>query len=409
MSLINEVLRKLDQRPAGAESAAGQARLRAAGGDPKRRSAQFAALAVFLAGAGAGAAGWWIWAPASPSQSSADATAAPAEGAPAAPAGPGRQVAGGGQAEGPATAADREARDPSAGQGSSQPPLELEVPALPENKRVRAAPPPKPGGGGEGDAGPEVKKPRSGRLKVAVAQPAAPASDEARDGPQGAAGAAAASSRDHQAAAQVQVNVPDSWKRQHRAGELARAAYRDLAQRRYSRAVQRLTRARQLAPQRTDIINNLALAQWQAGQRSGAVATLTEGLRAHPDNPRMAGNLAHFLLRADGGVDRSEGARVLTDALQRQDRLALYALVGSLYRDLGRPRAAIQVYQRGIARKGDNWRLLLGLGLALEADGQPDPARRAYAQARKRLPDGRDDVRRSLEARLEALGADSGD
>ena len=141
--------------------------------------------------------------------------------------------------------------------------------------------------------------------------------------------ASARSSREGDTTPQVQVEVPDSWQQQRKAGELARSGYRALAEKRYGQAVERLSKARRLAPDRTDVINNLGLAQWQAGSPGKAIQTLTDGLGKYPDNPRMAQNLAHFLLRRGDEGDRETGVQALTNALEAQDRLPLYALVGA--------------------------------------------------------------------------------
>ncbi|MFB6259159.1 MAG: tetratricopeptide repeat protein, partial [Thiohalorhabdaceae bacterium] len=144
------------------------------------------------------------------------------------------------------------------------------------------------------------------------------------------------------------------------------------------------------------------------GSPGKAIQTLTDGLGKHPDNPRMAQNLAHFLLRRGDEGDRETGVQALTTALEAQDRLPLYALVGSLYRQMGQPRQAISIYRTGIARHGAHWRLLVGLGLALEADGQGASAAQVYRRARQELPEDQGKVRESVDARLEALPAADG-
>ncbi|MEF8793834.1 tetratricopeptide repeat protein [Thiohalorhabdus sp.] len=205
----------------------------------------------------------------------------------------------------------------------------------------------------------------------------------------------------------MRVEVPESWQQQRRAEELAGSGYRALAGERYREAVERLSEARRLVPERTDVANNLALAQWQAGSPEEAIRTLTGGLQEHPANPRMAQNLAHFLLRRDNESVREEGMKVLTRALEEQERLHLYALVGTLYRKMGRPPQAISIYRSGIARHGAHWRLLVGLGLALEADGQKARAAEVYRRVQKELPEGQRSLRKSVEARLEDLPAGS--
>ena len=421
MSLINEVLRKLDQHPRGGGSGSVSATLRAAPGagwGPGRRLTAVALL-VFLAGVGAGVAGWWAWQSEGPPRSAtADGGTPLAQEKPDAK--PARAAGGGRPAGGTAGArsADPQATGRSApGQREGDaPPLALDLPPLEgESARVQAAPPQASGPGPQA-ARPAadtatVKRPEPGRLKVALVPPE---EQGLRDPGQPAESPAAPRGPDRQADApasengRVRVEVPESWQRQKEAGELARSGYRALAAQRYAEAIERLGQARRLAPGRTDVINNLGLAQWQDGRRQAAIATLTDGLRAHPGDPRMARNLAHFLVRGDDLRDREAGAELLAQVLKRQDRLPLYALVGSLFRELGRPAEAIDVYRAGIARKGAHWRLLVGLGLALEADGQSAKAKEVYRRARGQVPAGHKEVRSSLDARLKALNAGRG-
>ena len=413
MSLINEVLRKLDQRP---PSPTGRAQappnLRAVSRGHWHPSGWVVSLAavVFLAGAGAGVAGWWLW---------SGADRAPGEGAPtnqeSADPGAGesnRTIAGVSATTDPQAQAD-------AGAGESAKPSEselaIELPPMSDGgARVEAAPPQQserpgalpPAPAGEGTA---LKHPAPGRLKVALVPPEERTlRGEGRTGQTGAEPEPNASVSSPGSQESVQVEVPRSWQQRQRAAQLARSGYQALGEQRYRTAVDQLSEAQRLAPARTDIINNLALAQWQVGARQEAVSTLTQGLRNHLDDPRMARNLAHFLLRAGDEVRRQEGAEVLTKALQRQDRLALFALVGSLYRDMGHPGEAIGIYRTGLARKGAHWRLLVGLGLALEGDGQPAKAAQVYRRALDSLPQDQGGVRKSLNARLEGLGADGG-
>jgi Flp pilus assembly protein TadD len=399
MSLINEVLRKLDQRPDSSGAGSGPPSLRAAPGTGHHLGRLAGvALVLFLAGAGAGVAGWWAW-----HQPEPEADPQPVAG----------QAAG-------ASSGEREA---SAQAGSGDPPdqdqpaeaarpLALELPPMKGEDRIKAvapeAPPPAPGKAKPAGSGVTVKRPDAGRLKIELVPPEEQFLADAGSGEPGPVTDAGEAGSGEPGAGRMQVEVPESWKRQRRAAELARAGYVALGKQRYREAVAKLSRSRELGPGRTDVINNLALAQWQAGDRRAAVATLMEGLRANPGDTRMARNLAHFLLRSEGGADRGAGAELLREGLAQYDQLALYALVGSLYRDMDRPQEAIGVYRSGLARKGPHWRLLVGLGLALEAHGQPDAARRVYERAREELPRGQTGVRSSIEARLESLPADGG-
>lgn len=428
MSLINEVLRKLDQGPNTPGAGQDTGHLRPAPGGGWEGPGRWAVLGavLFLAGVGAGFGGWWMWSArdSEPGSGGAGTVASSGErGGSAVPAADARDrdrerraaaEAGSGPGSG-AGPGDRNRVDPapeeqaSGEQPGQEAPLELEVPPLADKAaRVRATPPPRDSrAAAGGSARPPLKEPRADRLKVALVP-----EGEQRPEAGGTAGAAAASPAERNAesrrsgdAGRVRVQVPASWQEERRAAELARSGYRALADERYQAAIEHLERAQRLAPERTDIRNNLALAYWQSGDRGQALTTLIEGLRAHPGDRRMAQNLAHFLVKAGDNRYRSNGARVLATALKQQDRMSLYALLGNLYRHMGRPEEAVSVYRSGIARKGAHWRLLLGLGLALEDSGRTASARQVYQRARQGLPEGQERIRASLDARLEALAA----
>lgn len=429
MSLINEVLRKLDQEPGSPGSGPTPAQLQPARGGQGRSAGWVVLLAVgvFLAGAGAGGALWWLWLPpqeaseAGPSEAqqtqagrSAEIKVAQTEPAADRSEETSTEEAGEESAEGSEAEGGPSDGEPARETAADEPPLEVELPPMKEEtSRVRAEPPqPASSDQGKDPASVPVKRPRAGPLKVAlVPEPErrlASAGASVQE-PTESESPARAGGGEAGGDARMRVEVPDSWQRQRRAGELARSGYRALAGERYREAVEQLGEARRLAPDRTDVVNNLALAQWQAGSPGEAINTLTTGLRAHPDNPRIAQNLAHFLLRRGDAGDREGGVEALTTALEKQDRLPLYALVGSLYRKMGQPQEAISIYRSGIARNGAHWRLLVGLGLALEADGQGARAAKVYRRARDELPEGQSGVRASVEARLEGLPAGNGD
>jgi len=408
MSLINEVLRKLDQSPdTGGGPAPAQAHLRPAEGMDGHSLGRLVlpAVGLFLAGAAAGGMAWWAWwpaaTPAGQESANVQGSANVREKAKESPMAKGSPAGGSASPDansGPDASATKEQSGP--------PPLALEVPSLQEGRQKVQASPPEPVP--EKPAPPPVKRPRGRPLKVAMATEGKhrPQEAEASQDPRQADTSPPAKSATNEASTgRVRVNVPDSWQRKQRAAELARSGYRALAAERYREAAERLGEAHQLVPERADIINNLALAQWQAGKPGNAVGTLTEGLQIHPGDSRMASNLGHFLLRSSEDVGQESGLQALTSALKKQGRLPLYALVGSLYRKMGRTQQAVAVYRSGIARKGAHWRLLVGLGLALAADGRGTKAAQVYQRARQRIPEGQSDLRKSIDARLEALPA----
>jgi len=401
MSLINEVLRKLDQSPDTGGSTPAQAHLRPAVGGEGHSLGWWVllALGLFLAGVAAGGLAWWAWWPtATPADQASGNVREKVKEAPMAKGTPSGSSASPDAKTGADPAGSRERSGP--------PPLAVEVPSLQDGRQKVQATPPEPAP--EKPAPPPVKRPRGGPLKVAVetGAPNRPQETKASQSQSQAEASVTEKSPPREAGTgRIRVQVPDSWQRKQQAAELARSGYRALAAERYREAAEQLTKARKLAPGRPDIINNLALAQWQAGKPGNAVGTLTEGLQIHPGDSRMASNLGHFLLRSRESVGQEAGLRALTAALKKQERLPLYALVGSLYRKMGRPRQAVPVYRSGIARKGAHWRLLVGLGLALEDSGHGAKAAQVYHRARQRIPEGQAGLRKSIDARLEALPA----
>ena len=188
-----------------------------------------------------------------------------------------------------------------------------------------------------------------------------------------------------------------------RAAELSRSGLEALREGRFPEAVRSLEGSLEAVPRQADARNNLAVAQWRSGNRSAAVDTLIRGLERYPGSAPMAANLAHLLLREELQDRRKAGLVALTEAVERQDGIALYVRVGRLLAQMGRNEEAVAVYRQGMARKDSHWRLSAGLGLALEALGRSAEAREAYRRARQALPQGRTAWARALRARLGSL------
>jgi len=202
---------------------------------------------------------------------------------------------------------------------------------------------------------------------------------------------------------QVEVSVPREWQSRQRAQRLARQGFQALRSGRHAEASQQLAKAHDLAPDRPDVINNLGLARWRAGERSRALETFLQGVNAHPADVRLARNLSHLLRGSEGKGYREQGVKALSRALRQQDRLALYTALGELLHRMERYGEAVSVYRRGTARKGPHWRLLMGLGQALEEAGQPGKALSVYRQAEERLPAGERGAAERLAGRVQAL------
>ncbi|MFB6259160.1 MAG: hypothetical protein ABEJ96_11540, partial [Thiohalorhabdaceae bacterium] len=169
MSLINEVLRKLDQSPGAPGSGSTPSQLQPARGrEASSRWLGLLAVALFLVGAGAGSALWWFWYPGQGSPKSATAKDQAAKAEPAAKA---SAEAG---TEQPSRKAEKQPStsqgEASGGTGEGEPPLEMELPPMAEeNARIRAEPPePAAQEGSEDSASPPVKRPGTDHRKVAL-------------------------------------------------------------------------------------------------------------------------------------------------------------------------------------------------------------------------------------------------
>ncbi|HKJ88690.1 MAG TPA: tetratricopeptide repeat protein [Gammaproteobacteria bacterium] len=417
MSLINEVLRKLDQQPGSPRTRGLPPHLHPARRQRKARRhlAGWTLSAFLLGGLAGGGLWWWVSGGGGRPETASTAPAEPSTetGKPESlggdPASHPQDHEGGAKAvgkdgdqgeEGPRKAEEATASasepGPAESMGNKQP--AQPAPAAPEvtDSSSPAAAPKQSGGA---DKRPPRFKPSRVPLKIPVAPSATP-HGAGKAGPSGQA------SEVPSAADAVHVRVPDAWQRRKQAGNLARKGYEALRAGRYSRALTHLEKANRLDPGRGDIANNLALARWRSGRREAAIGGLLEAVGKDPSDPRLARNLAHFLLQGGTQQQREEGTRTLSRALRAQQDTSLYALVGALYRKQGKSGDAVRIYRAGLARGGSDWRLLLGLGLALEADGHPARALTVYRKMEKRLPPSRKALRQRVQARIAALDVD---
>lgn len=170
------------------------------------------------------------------------------------------------------------------------------------------------------------------------------------------------------------VLSPEVEARQHYddAQALQRAEKYDAAIGEYRQALER-------NPAMADARIRLAGLLRKKGQAEAALALLQAG----------------FEQRADDGLAIAAG-RLLADLGQREAALdwlqrgatslrpADHALMGALLSQAHRPEAAAQAYQRALAADPGQGGWLLGLGLAMEAQGRLDDARVAYRKALER-------------------------
>jgi Flp pilus assembly protein TadD len=400
MSLINDVLRKLDAEGQAPHQDAVPASLQTA--KRKRRSGALFAM-VGLVGAVAVGAGlvWGPW-PASETPAPPPSRQSAQGGDGARPGGDPVPVEASGKEDPPGEGEAARIGPAGSGAAGETPPAEPLNPA-PHGKPRASGPVEKQGREEESAPGrrapPSVKKAPEEPLKVAVR----PAAEESREAPRARPADPPASRSKGEGDGRVEVSVPSAWQSRQQARRLAREGFQALRGERYQEAGERLAEAHRLAPERPDIANNLGLARWRAGQHRQAVQTLIDGVEAHPGDPRLARNLGNLLRQQEGADLRQRGVRVLGKALQRQDRLGLYTILGALLRDMDRPEEAVSVYRRGASRRGSHWRLLVGLGGALEQSGRPREAVTVYRKARERLPAGQDGLAERLDSRIRSL------
>lgn len=408
MSLINQVLREVDQRhahaPPGAPSAAGHARPAPA------RSQRRPLLLLALAGlAGAALAGWWLNAPTAPPASPAVQAAtepaaagyaqgfssdkvAQAETAPAptpAPAqtsvspeptsaspeptsaGAGAQAAADARTEaaasGAALASIDSARpsDPLAPQAAG----DTELAAVTTETAA-------PAGAQPAAISTPVPAPtRPSSAAAALPVPVLPALADAQQRQADQAAAAAADAAESAASGQISIRRAD---RPAHADDPFQAAQRALARGQSGLAEQRLQELLAAQAGHVEARRLLAMLLIAGGRRSAAEETLQQGL-AQTSAPALAGLLARLL------ADRDQLDQALAVLEAHAPALAgdveYHLLYAALLRQAGRHAEALAHYQsltRVAPASAAAW---VGLGASHEALEQPDAARAAYQQA----------------------------
>ncbi|MEQ1661517.1 MAG: tetratricopeptide repeat protein [Thiobacillus sp.] len=116
----------------------------------------------------------------------------------------------------------------------------------------------------------------------------------------------------------------------------------------------------------------------QNGETSSAIEVLKEGFRLSHDLQLV---LALGKLLAETGQS-AEAIQALTQG-QSVARASDHALMGSLLARTGQHEGAVVAFRRALAQDATRGGWWLGLGVSLEALGQPDGARDAFAQARE--------------------------
>lgn len=153
------------------------------------------------------------------------------------------------------------------------------------------------------------------------------------------------------------------------AGALLRAGRVEAANERYRRA---LARKPDMHPARLQLARVLQ----DAGRGDDALYLLQSGHEQYGDDALAvaAGRLL---------ADRRQAAAALAWLARGEGGLAAadHALTGALLSQTGRHEEAVRAYRRALAADPGQGGWFLGLGLALEARGQPDEAKAAYRAA----------------------------
>ncbi len=141
--------------------------------------------------------------------------------------------------------------------------------------------------------------------------------------------------------------------------------------------------ARQVHPEGMRIINNLALAYGESGQKGKAIALLTEGVERIP-GPLLTKNLARYL-RDEGRYQEAE--RWLLDAYGRvPDDLDVLDLLGDTFFKMGKYDDALKAWSRLQQLRPDSIEAQMGLANLARAEGKLQQAAVRYEAITVRDP-----------------------
>ncbi len=115
------------------------------------------------------------------------------------------------------------------------------------------------------------------------------------------------------------------------------AARLSLAEGKLIESLQAYQHARRLAPQRSDIVVDVALAQWRLGEHDAAILAMEAWLKKNPGNRVVSYNLANFYFL---GQRKAEARRAFSDIVASQpNHVSALNNLASLLRDTDLPHA----------------------------------------------------------------------
>ena len=408
MSLINQVLREVDQRQGS--GAAGSTNAHVQPSSPPRRTRRRPLLAMLVIGvAGAALAGWWLVersgvAPSSGAQTAMGQPTANPEQRPAvddaaAAGAPSRSTHSAASPERPAS--DRADSDQVV-EAVPSPPVQTGTEneaAAPTDHAETTAP---------GDTELAVVAPETGSvLQPGSAEIAAPttlpsavspelSTSQDRQHPSAAVAAAGAPAADSEPADSGRISIRRA-DRPAQAADPFEEAQRALSRGQTGLAEERLQDLLANQPGNVEARRLLATVMIAGGRRSAAEEILQQGLE-QTSAPALAGLLARLL------VEQDELDRALTvleaHAPQLTADINYHLLYAALLRQAGRHAGALAQYQTLTQAAPASAAAWVGLGASHEALGNPDAARVAYQQATRLDPP---DLAAFARSRLRAL------